>query len=215
MMAAAGTRLKEGRPHPLGATWDGKGTNFALFSANATKVEVCLFDEAGARERERIELPEYTDEIWHGYLPDGHPGALYGYRVYGPYEPDAGHRFNPHKLLLDPYARGHFGDLKWDPAVFGYRMESGDFAGNREDLDCLAGAADLGDQLDPIDNRHADVGDDQVDFGLLHLPEGFAPMACSRDRMTSPFQGLAQRGRRPGVIFDQQDVRHRLTAAYD
>jgi len=119
-------RLKEGLPHPLGASWDGKGTNFALFSANATKVEICLFDEKGERERARIPLPEYTDEIWHGYLPDVHPGSIYGYRVHGPYQPDAGHRFNPNKLLLDPYARGHFGDLTWDPAVFGYVMESAD-----------------------------------------------------------------------------------------
>jgi isoamylase len=115
-------RIKEGLPYPLGASWDGKGTNFALFSANATKVEICLFDEKGERERERIALPEFTDEIWHGYLPDVHPGATYGYRVHGSYEPDAGHRFNPNKLLLDPYARGHFGDLSWDPAVFGYEV---------------------------------------------------------------------------------------------
>jgi len=120
------TSLKEGLPYPLGATWDGKGTNFALFSANASKVEICLFDAKGEREVERIDLPEYTDEIWHGYVTDVHPGAIYGYRVSGPYAPDAGHRFNPHKLLLDPYARGHFGDLRWDPAVFGYKMESGD-----------------------------------------------------------------------------------------
>ena len=125
-MVQVGKRLKEGLPHPLGATWDGKGTNFAIFSASATKVEICLFDEKGERECERVELPEFTDEIWHGYLPDIHPGQIYGYRVYGPYEPDAGHRFNPNKLLLDPYARGHFGDLKWNPAVFGYKMESGD-----------------------------------------------------------------------------------------
>jgi isoamylase len=123
---AVATSLKEGLPYPLGATWDGEGTNFALFSANATKVEICLFDAEGEREVERIELPEYTDEIWHGYVTDVHPGTIYGYRVYGPYGPDAGHRFNPNKLLLDPYARGHFGDLKWDPAVFGYKMESGD-----------------------------------------------------------------------------------------
>ncbi|MGH7075763.1 MAG: glycogen debranching protein GlgX [Stellaceae bacterium] len=125
-MTQIGHRLKEGLPHPRGATWDGKGTNFALFSANATKVEVCLFDEKGERESERVELPEHTDEIWHGYLTDVHPGTIYGYRVHGPYEPEAGHRFNPHKLLLDPYARGHFGDLAWDPAVFGYRMETAD-----------------------------------------------------------------------------------------
>ena len=116
--------IKEGMPHPRGATWDGNGTNFALFSANATKVEVCLFDSTGERETERIELPEYTDQIFHGYLPDVGPGTFYGYRVHGPYEPDAGHRFNPNKLLLDPYARAHAGALKWDPAVFGYQMET-------------------------------------------------------------------------------------------
>ena len=118
--------IEEGLPNPLGAHWDGKGTNFALFSANATKVEVCLFDESGERELSRIELPEYTDEVFHGYLPDVGPGTFYGYRVHGPYEPQAGHRFNPNKLLLDPYARAHAGSLKWDPAVFGYKMETGD-----------------------------------------------------------------------------------------
>jgi len=97
--------ITEGRPFPLGATWDGLGVNFALFSAHATKVELCLFDDAGETELERIELPEYTDEVWHGYLPSARPGTVYGYRVYGPYEPDAGHRFNPNKLLIDPYAK--------------------------------------------------------------------------------------------------------------
>jgi len=115
--------VREGLPFPLGASWDGNGTNFALFSANATKVEVCLFD--GDVER-RIELPEYTNEVFHGYIPDVGPGTFYGYRVHGPYEPEHGHRFNPNKLLLDPYARAHAGALTWDPAVFGYQMESGD-----------------------------------------------------------------------------------------
>ena len=115
-------RLREGLPYPRGATWDGKGTNFALFSANATMVEVCLFDSEGVVEQERIALPEYTDQIFHGYLPDVGPGQIYGYRVHGPYAPEAGHRFNPNKLLLDPYARAHFGDLRWDPAVFGYTI---------------------------------------------------------------------------------------------
>jgi isoamylase len=118
--------MREGLPHPRGAQWDGKGTNFAVFSAHATKVEVCIFDEKGEQELERIALPEYTNQIWHGYLPDVRPGAIYGYRVHGPYEPESGHRFNPNKLLLDPYAVAHFGELKWDPAVFGYTMESGD-----------------------------------------------------------------------------------------
>src|SRR5579862_6945466 len=87
-------RIKEGRPHPCGASWDGAGTNFAVFSANATKVEVCIFDENGANEV-RVALPEYTDQIWHGYLPAVRPGTRYGYRVHGPYQPEAGHRFNP------------------------------------------------------------------------------------------------------------------------
>ena len=119
-------RVWPGRPFPLGATFDGRGVNFALFSANAEKVELCLFDPRGVRELERIVLPEYTDQVWHGYFPDIRPGQLYGYRVYGPYEPRHGHRFNHHKLLLDPYAKGHVGELKWGPEVFAYQMETGD-----------------------------------------------------------------------------------------
>ncbi len=118
--AGSRSRLSEGLPWPLGATWDGLGVNFALFSANATKVELCLFDDAGERELERLELPEYTDEVWHGYVHEARPGTIYGFRVHGPYEPEAGHRFNPHKLLLDPYARAHVGRLRWAPEVFGY-----------------------------------------------------------------------------------------------
>lgn len=98
-------RVWPGKPYPLGATWDHHGVNFALFSAHAEKVELCLFDAAGEREIERIALPEYTHQVWHGYFPDLRPGTLYGYRVYGPYEPHLGHRFNHHKLLLDPYSR--------------------------------------------------------------------------------------------------------------
>ena len=120
------TVVQEGQLHPCGATWDGKGTNFALFSANATKVELCLFNESGDRELERIALPEYTNQIWHGYLPEVGPATVYGYRVHGPYEPEAGHRFNPNKLLLDPHACAHTGELTWSPALFGYQMESMD-----------------------------------------------------------------------------------------
>ena len=115
-------RLREGRPFPLGATWDGLGVNFALFTANATGVELCLFDDAGESELERIKLPEYTDEVWHGYLPEARPGTVYGYRVQGPYEPDAGHRFNPNKLLLDPYALQLVGAFEWNDAVYGYTV---------------------------------------------------------------------------------------------
>lgn len=113
-------RVWPGRPYPLGATWDGSGTNFAIFSAHAERVELCLFDADGQREVERVTLPEYTHEIWHGYLPDVRAGQLYGYRVYGPYAPDRGHRFNHHKLLLDPYAKALQGELSWNDALFGY-----------------------------------------------------------------------------------------------
>uniref|UniRef100_A0A7C2AUY2 Glycogen debranching enzyme GlgX n=1 Tax=Pseudomonas graminis TaxID=158627 RepID=A0A7C2AUY2_9PSED len=116
------SRIREGLPFPLGASWDGLGVNFAIFSANATKVELCLFDSAGEVELERIELPEYTDEIYHGYLPDAHPGQVYGYRVYGPYDPKNGHRFNHNKLLIDPYAKQLVGELKWSEALFGYTI---------------------------------------------------------------------------------------------
>jgi isoamylase len=112
-----------GAPFPLGATWDGRGVNFALFSTHATRVELCLFDADG-RETRRIALPEFTNEIWHGYVKGIGPGQLYGYRVHGPYEPRAGHRFNPHKLLLDPYARLYAGNLHWDNSLFGYSIES-------------------------------------------------------------------------------------------
>jgi glycogen operon protein len=115
-------RIREGLPHPRGVNWDGKGANFSLFSANATKVELCLFDARGEKELERIALPEYTNEIWHGYVADVQPATVYGYRVHGPYAPEQGHRFNPNKLVLDPYARAHTGELRWNNACFGYTI---------------------------------------------------------------------------------------------
>jgi glycogen debranching enzyme GlgX len=120
------SNIREGKPFPLGATWDGLGVNFALFTAHATKVELCLFDDAGQKELDRIEVPEYTDEVWHGYLPSAKPGTVYGYRVHGPYEPDGGHRFNPNKLLIDPYARQLVGEMRWGPELFGYRLDHAD-----------------------------------------------------------------------------------------
>ncbi len=128
-------RLLPGLPYPLGATPDGLGINFAVFSANAHKIELCLFDPSGRKEIGRYTLPECTDEVWHGYLPEGSAGLLYGYRAYGPYEPQHGHRFNPHKLLLDPYARQLSGPLRWADALFGYRMNSprADFSFDRRD----------------------------------------------------------------------------------
>jgi isoamylase len=114
-------RVWPGRPYPLGATWDGVGVNFAIFSEHASKVELCLFDSPDATvESQRIPLPEYTDQVWHVYLPDLQPGQLYGYRVHGPYEPAKGHRFNPNKVILDPYAKAIGRDLRWDDSLFGY-----------------------------------------------------------------------------------------------
>jgi glycogen operon protein len=116
-------RVWPGKPYPLGATWDGEGVNFALFSENATAVELCLFDgpEAG-KESHRIRLEEQTDQVWHVYIPGLWPGQHYGYRVHGPYKPTAGHRFNPHKLLIDPYAKSIAGTIEWSDAMFGYRI---------------------------------------------------------------------------------------------
>ncbi len=116
-------RIWPGRPYPLGATWDGGGVNFSLFSEHATSVELCLFDAPDSQqESHRVRLPERTDLAWHGYLPDIYPGQLYGYRVHGPYEPEQGHRFNPHKIVLDPYAKAIGRDLGWGDEMFGYRI---------------------------------------------------------------------------------------------
>jgi glycogen operon protein len=118
-----------GRSYPLGATWDGQGVNFALFSENATGVDLCLFDsELQDQEAHRITLEERTDQVWHVYLPEVRPGQLYGYRVHGPYDPEAGHRFNPFKLLIDPYAKSLTGVVRWSESMFGYRL--GDPAGD-------------------------------------------------------------------------------------
>ena len=128
-MSSLPDTLEAGSPYPLGATFDGDGINFAVFSANAEKMELCLFDPSGRRELKRLALPEWTDEVWHGYLPDVGPGLLYGYRAHGAYAPERGHRFNPNKLLLDPYARRLAGDIRWTDALHGYRIGSA-----REDL---------------------------------------------------------------------------------
>ena len=142
-------RIMPGRPYPLGATWDGAGVNFALFSENATRVELCLFDSpASTHESHRIAMPEQTHQVWHAYLPDVVPNQLYGYRVYGPYDPANGHRFNPHKILLDPYAKGIGRDLKWGDELFGYRLgdPQSDLSLDRRDS---AAVAPLASVVDP------------------------------------------------------------------
>jgi isoamylase len=120
-------RVWPGSPYPLGATWDGVGVNFAIFSEHATRVELCLFDSLDAEmESLTIPLPEQTDMVWHGYLPDVHPGQLYGYRVHGRYAPHLGHRFNPHKLVMDPYAKVVGRAARWHDSLFGFHVVSGD-----------------------------------------------------------------------------------------
>ncbi|HEX6975690.1 MAG TPA: glycogen debranching protein GlgX [Vicinamibacterales bacterium] len=129
------TAVWPGRSGPRGAHWDGEGVNFAVFSEHAERMELCVFDPTGRRELQRIELYERTDHVFHCYLPEARPGMLYGYRAFGPYRPEEGHRFNPHKLLLDPYARSIVGQLRWSDALFGYTIghKKGDLAFDRRD----------------------------------------------------------------------------------
>ena len=152
-------RVWPGDPYPLGATWTGVGVNFALFSAHATKVELCLFDVSDAtRESARITLSEHTDMVWHAFLPDARPNQLYGYRVHGPYEPAAGHRFNPNKVVMDPYAKSVARTVRWSDEMFGYRVGSeGEADLSYDDRDNAAFAA-LAAVVDPAftwgDDRH-------------------------------------------------------------
>src|SRR3978361_1423690 len=128
-----------GRPHPLGATWDGKGVNFALYADNATKVELCLFNtQEDKKEVSKIELTERTQQMWHVYIPHARPGQLYGYRVHGPYEPQNGHRFNANKLLLDPYAKAIGRNVIWDDALFGYKVGQDDLTFDERDSAAFA-----------------------------------------------------------------------------
>ena len=112
-----------GKPYPLGATWMGNGVNFALYSEHATAVDLCLFESIESPQEEmRIRVTEHSDEVWHIFIPDIKPGQLYGYRVEGPYDPEHGARFNPSKLLLDPYAKAIAGTIDWAEEMFGYRV---------------------------------------------------------------------------------------------
>ena len=192
-------RVETGIGSRLGANWDGAGTNFALFSANATKVELCLFNANGTREIARIPLPENTHQIWHGYFPEVRPGQLYAYRVHGPYAPEEGHRFNPNKLLLDPYARALSGELRWHDALFGYKIghRKGDLSFDRRDSarmmpKCVVipDAGAWGNDVSPRTpwNRtviyEAHVGG--MTLGAPHV----------EDRLRGTFEGLAE----PGTI---------------
>lgn len=160
-------RIWPGRPYPLGATWDGGGVNFSIFSEHATKVELCLFESPEAEsESQRITLPEQTDMAWHGYLPDVRPGQLYGYRVHGPYDPAAGHRFNSNKVLLDPYAKAIGRDLTWGDELFGYQIGHEDADLSMDDRDgasfaplatVIDSAFTWGDDAPPAIPRHKKI----------------------------------------------------------
>src|SRR3954468_20649144 len=154
--------LWPGRPFPLGPAWDGKGTNFSLFSENAERVEVCLFDDED--DETRVELTERTAFHWHGYLPGVGPGQRYGYRVHGLYDPRAGHRFNPHKLLIDPYAKSIEGKVRWNRGnVLPYvpDPEAGDNADlvmdTGDDARAIPKSVVVNDRFDWEDDRHPDT----------------------------------------------------------
>ena len=132
-------RTRPGQAHPLGATWDGEGVNFAVYSGQATAVELCLFDSPSElKESIRIPLVQRTNRVWHVYLPDVRPGQLYGYRVSGPYAPESGQRFNPHKLLIDPYAKAIAGKITVPDEAFGYKLGDSNLDLSFDDRDSAA-----------------------------------------------------------------------------
>ena len=187
-------RVWPGQPYPLGATWTGLGVNFAIFSAHATKVELCLFDSPDASLASAcVPLPEHTDMVWHGYFPDVRPGQLYGFRVHGPYEPQAGHRFNPNKILVDPYARSVGRSVRWDDSMFGYHI--GDPA---EDLSFddrdNAAFCPLADVVDTAftwgDDRHPRTPWHQTVIYELHV-KGFSRLHPQiRDNVRGTYEAL-------------------------
>jgi isoamylase len=188
-------RVWPGSSYPLGATWDGKGVNFALFSEHATKVELCLFDSVDAdKETQRIPLPEQTDQVWHAYLPEVLPGQLYGYRVYGPYEPHQGHRFNPYKMVLDPYAKSVGRDVRWTDELFGYRIGDPEADLSYDERDNAA-YAPLAVVVDPAftwgDDRPPRTPWHKTSIYELHV-KGFTQLHPEvPDRLRGTYAGLA------------------------
>ncbi len=188
-------RVWPGKPYPLGATWDGRGVNFSLYAEHATKVELCLFDSPDAQqESERISLPEQSDMIWHVYLPDVAPGQLYGYRVHGPYEPGHGHRFNPHKILLDPYARLIGRGTRWDDALFSYTVGAAEQDLSYDERDSAA-CAPLAAVIDPAftwgDDRPPNIPMHKSIIYEMHV-RGFTKLhAGIPERQRGTYAGLA------------------------
>jgi glycogen operon protein len=186
-------RVWPGRPYPLGATWDGAGVNFALFSDHAAKVELCLFDSPDAdRESDRVAMFEQTDQVWHCYLPDVVSSQLYGYRVHGPYEPTKGHRFNPNKLVLDPYAKALGRDLKWQDALFGYKIGQDDLSFDDRDS---AAFAPLARVIDPAftwgDDRRPNTPWHKTLIYELHVKGFTKKMPGVPEPLRGTYAGLA------------------------
>ena len=178
----------------LGANFDGEGVNFALFSAYADKVEVCLFDDKGA-ETHRIALPEFTNEIWHGYVPGLKPGQLYGYRVHGPFEPEKGHRFNPNKLLLDPYARLIFGDIQWGQPTYGYKFgdEAGDLSFDETDSAASMPKCVVVDPAKPPAGPRPSIPWNRAIFYETHV-RGYTKLhPAVPEKLRGTFEGLAHK----------------------
>jgi glycogen operon protein len=191
--------LEDGAPYPLGATPDGLGVNFAVFSQHAEKVELCLFDRHGKRETARLPLPSFTGEVWHGYLPGAAPGLVYGYRVHGPYEPRNGHRFNPNKLLLDPYAKQLVGRLRWTDALFGYRVRSShaDLSFDRRDsAPAMVKAAVTEDRFNWHDDKRPNTPWPDTVIYELHV-RGFTRLL---DSVSPPERGTFAALTHPDVI---------------
>jgi isoamylase len=192
-------KLEAGKPYPLGSSWDGLGVNFAVFSAHAEKIELCIYDSGGKREIARFALPEYTDEVWHGYLPHASPGQIYGFRAYGPYDPEKGHRFNPAKLLLDPYAKSICGALRWTDAVFGYRLTSarGDLSMDRRDsAGAMPKAIVVDDHFSWGEDKRPDISWDETFIYEAHV-KGFTQLF---DKLPQPQRGTFAAFSHPDVI---------------
>jgi isoamylase len=186
--------VSEGSPHPLGASFTGSGVNFAVFSAHATRVDVCIFDEPGTTQIGCVTLPEYTDEVWHGLVPGLMPGARYGLRVYGPYEPEKGHRFNHHKLLLDPYAKAHMGELKWGPELFGYTVghPDADFSFDERDSAPLMPKCVVVDSRFEWSQTEVRVPWDQTVFYETHVRGFTMKHPAVPEKFRGTFAGLAR-----------------------
>jgi glycogen operon protein len=192
--AAAAAHIWPGHWYPLGATYDGAGVNFSVFSEIAERIELCLFDDQG--HEERIDLPESRTFCWHGYVPDLSPGQRYGFRVHGPWDPSRGHRCNPHKLLLDPYARAVEGAVRWDTAVLPYRIEAD--GGRQEDEPSVLDSAPfvprsivVDDAFDWSDDRRPNTPLHETDIYELHVKGFTARMPDIPAELRGTYAGLA------------------------